>query len=343
MKAAVIERPGVMNVREVPDPVAGEYDCVCQMLYGATCSATDLHMIEGALPFPIPYPTIFGHESVGRIIRVGKRVRHLKVGDLISRVGARDYPDGSLHANWGGFAQLGIARDHRAMREDNCSKADWDGCRVHQVIPAGIDPRAACMIITWRETLSYALRRGVGSGMRVLVIGSGGNGLAFAAHARNLGAAQVALIGSPAREQEGLRAGAGHYLSYRSEKLAEELAAICPDGFDVILDSVGKSGAVNAVLGTLKSGGLVAVYGIDDFDSYGINPLKARGLVRMHGCGDYDEEEAHEMVVRFIREKKLEAEIWLDLEHPFALADIADAMAAVRDRRLVKALVKLSD
>lgn len=341
MKAAVIEHPGVMGVREVPDPTPGEYDCLCQMLYGATCSATDQHMIDGKLPFPILYPTIFGHESVGRVIAVGSKVRNFRMGDLVSRVGAMDYPDGTMHANWGGFAELGLARDHKAMSEDGCPQKEWDWFRTNQVIPADLDPRACCMLITWRETLSYVCRMGLGRGSRVLVIGSGGNGLAFAAHARNLGAAQVCLIGSAARLETGLRAGADIYMDYRNPELAVDIRAVAAEPFDFIVDAVGKKGMLDRVLGLLRPGGMLGVYGIDDFAEYGINPFKAAGTFTIYN-GGYDEEETHGQVLDFMRAGKLDAGVWLDLERPFTLAQIGQAMEAVAARKLVKALVRLS-
>ena len=52
MKAAVVEKPGVLSVRDVPEPVRGPYDCLCEILYGATCTATDLHIIAGTFFAP---------------------------------------------------------------------------------------------------------------------------------------------------------------------------------------------------------------------------------------------------------------------------------------------------
>ncbi|MBN1874169.1 MAG: hypothetical protein JXA33_08050 [Anaerolineae bacterium] len=64
MKAAIIERPGVLTVKEIPMPEVGEYDALCDLLYGATCTGTDQHLIARRFPWPVQYPTILGHESV---------------------------------------------------------------------------------------------------------------------------------------------------------------------------------------------------------------------------------------------------------------------------------------
>ena len=93
MKAAVIEKPGVLVVKEIPVPEVGDYDALCQLLYGATCTGTDQHLIAGRFPWPVSYPTVLGHESVGRVVQVGAKARNFKVGDLISRVGTPPAPD----------------------------------------------------------------------------------------------------------------------------------------------------------------------------------------------------------------------------------------------------------
>ena len=202
MKAALLEKLGSLTVREVADPVPGPYGALCKNLYGATCSGTDLHLIEGRIDWAISVaPTIIGHESVGQVIEVGEKVRNYTVGDLVTRVGAPPAADGSYDATWGGFASLGVATDHWAMAEDGLPEGDWAGATVNQIIPADFDPRACTMMTTWRETLSYITRMGVKEGDKVLVFGSGGVGLSFARHAVNAGARRVDIVGNLARRE----------------------------------------------------------------------------------------------------------------------------------------------
>ena len=342
MRAAVVERPDELVVREVPDPQVGPYDCLCRLLWGATCTGTDQHIISGRFPFGIDYPTILGHESVGRVVKVGPKVRHFKVGDLLTRVGAPASADGSMRTNWGGFAEFGMARDHQAMAADGLGQEQWFAYRVNQVVPTKIDPRAATMIITWRETFSFMTRMGITADSAVLVIGSGGNGLSFVSHARNLGAGSVAMIGSAARGDLARKAGAAHWFDYKSDDLKEQVSEAYPGGVDTLIDAVGKVGQVDRVLSLLKPGGCFSVYGVDDFKQYGINPWMAAGSFSVYH-GGYDEAEVHEQVVDLIQQGKLRAELWLDMDRPFTLDRIDRAFEAVLSRRMVKALVRLSD
>lgn len=342
MKAAVVEKQGVLGVRDnLPDPKPGPYDALCQMLYGATCTGTDQHIIHNRFPWGVKYPTILGHESVGKVLSVGQKVRNLKVGDLVTRVGCPALPEASMNSQWGGFASKGIATDWRAMKDDGLEQAQWNGAMVNQVLPPDTDPRAATMIITWRETLSCSMRLGIGEGSKVLVIGTGGNGLSFAMHARNLGASVVAVAGSAARESAARAAGAAAFADYRDDAAAAKLKEAAPGGYDYLIDVVGKAGDANRYLSMLAKGGSLTVYGLDEFHSYSINPLYGNGDFRIRQVG-YAEAESHDKVVEFLQAGKLDASVFLDLERPYDLDDIPQAFDAIASRKAIKALVKLS-
>lgn len=341
MKAAIVERPGALSVRQIPVPAMGEYDALCRIEFGATCSGTDQHLIHGRFPWPVHYPTVLGHESVGRVTALGARVRNLRVGDLVSRVGTPADPAGAFDVNWGGFVEYGLATDYRAARDDGQPPAAWQGARIHQVIPPDIDPAGATMIITWRETLSFVTRMGVGSGARLLVLGSGGNGLAFAAHAAHRGAARIAMVGSDGRRETALAAGVGEYFDYRAADVQSALRDAQPDGFDFVIDAVGQAGLLDAFLGYAASDGTVAIYGVDDWGACTLNPTRARGSFRFFQ-GGYDEEEAHEAVIAAIRAGALRADLWLGAARPFPLDEIGAAFEAVASRRCVKALVEMN-
>lgn len=340
MKAAIVEKPGVLVVKDVPEPQIGEYDALCKLLYGATCTGTDQHIIFDRMPWRIKYPTILGHESIGRVVEVGQRVRNFQKGNLVTRVGTLPSPNSEFGVTWGGFAEFGIARDHWAMREDGLPRQEWNGFRVNQIVPPEFNPVASTMIITWRETLSYITRMGVGKGTNLLVIGSGGNGLSFAAHAGNLGVARIMMVGNAKRENVAREAGATEYFNYKAENITTLISQVCSEGFDFIIDAVGKKEQIDLFLPLLKPGGTIGIYGIDDYSQCQISPRRARGTFTYYK-GSYDEEETHDKVISFMKKGLLKANLWLDLEHIFLLKDINMAFDAVRGRKMVKALIQL--
>lgn len=341
MKAAIIEQPGELVVREVHEPVAGEYEALCEILYGATCTGTDGHLIHGRFPWGPHYPTVLGHESVGRVIALGSKVRNYRVGDLVTRVGAPASPLGQYASNWGGFAEIGIARDHWAMQADGLPEAEWKGSRWNQVLPSHFDPAAATMLTTWRETLSYLTRMGFKAGKTLLIVGSGGVGLSYAAHAAILGAAQVAMIGAVQRIEAAHALGVTDFFDYHAEKLSDVIRSAYPGGFDFIVDAIGQRNSLNEVLPCVRPGGTVGIYGIDDYWQQQIHPGLARGGFVYYN-GGYDEAETHQRVVEMVLQGKLDARHWLNLDHPFLLEEIGAAFQALERRELVKALIRIA-
>ena len=335
MKAAVVENAGKLNICELPLPALGEYEARCEMLYGSVCAGTDTHLFHFHPPFChwVKLPYILGHESTGRVVAVGTKVRNLKPGDVITRVGCP--PVGGVNIAWGGFAETGIATDWRAMQEDGLT--GWQDKTVQQILPADIDPAVGTLFITWRETLSYSTRMGIRPGVSVLVIGSGGNGLAFVAHARNLGATQVILVGSGKRTADAARAGATANFDYRQADCWQQVQAAVPGGYDFVIDAVGKATITAQGQSCLKPGGTIGIYGLDECGQIKL----ATGSTFTFYNGGYEEAEAHEAVLKFYRAGKLNPSVWFDRQQAFTLANIGKALEAAQNRTLVKPLVKL--
>ena len=343
MKALVVEKPGVLKVMELTEPPMGDYEARCQNLYGTTCTGTDLSVIDGKFAWGNVYPSIIGHETVGRVISVGKKVRNFKVGDLISRVYTRD-TDG-VGLSWGGMSEYGLAVDTQAMWADGIPQEQWDGFRVNQVIPAGvIDPMDATMIITWRENLSWINRMGVSQGDRVLVVGSGANGMSIAACAAIRGGI-VTTVGSAARREPSLRTGIAAYVDYRDQDAVDQLIRDNPARYAYIIDATGTKETLTPYMSMLMEGGTAAVYGMNDFYQYTFNPILGPKSFRFFNsyAGVYDEPETHEEVIDLIRAGTLNASNWLDKEHIFTWDNAPEAYTHVREKRAVKALIKLSD
>ncbi|NLF28398.1 MAG: alcohol dehydrogenase catalytic domain-containing protein [Clostridiales bacterium] len=337
MRAAVATVDRTLEVQTVPIPEIGPYDALVKLTYGATCAGTDQRVIDHGHPRPLRYPGILGHESVGRVLEVGEKVTSFKPGDLIARVGVPETAE--MGACWGGFAQYGVARDWRAMRDAGLGEELWRKARVNRVIPGDIPERAAPMIITWRETLSYATRIGVREGARALVLGSGANALAFIGHAAFAGAS-VSAMGGASREQSARAAGAGGYVDYRDPEAGKRLRALFPDGVNLVIDAIGFPSGMSAALPLLREGAVVGVYGWHARGDYGINPFLSGHSFTVY-CGGYDEPEAHEEVIRRIRIGALDASTYYDMGNPIPLERIRDAYRDLLDRKAVKFLIDL--
>ncbi|MCE1197100.1 zinc-binding dehydrogenase [bacterium] len=339
MAAAVTDGKGSLKVYDVPAPACGDYEAIVRLRFGATCAGTDLGIIKGHHPFPLAYPLILGHESIGEVLEIGKKVRSFHPGDIISRVGTPPVRSLGLGVAWGGFAQYGLATDWRAMERDDMPRDRWEKARVQKIIPPSIDIRDAPMIITWRETLSYARRLGLAPGSCVLVVGSGANALAFVAHFAFEGHRVIAL-GSGKRAADAIRLGAASAIDYRADDMVERLSEACGNRIDAIVDAIGAPAEVGAALPLLAEDGIVAVYGWRGRADYGISPFAARRSFRVY-CGGYDEPETHEEVLRRMAAGALRASDWYDPGQSVPLAEIATAYERLERHEGYKYLIDL--
>jgi D-arabinose 1-dehydrogenase-like Zn-dependent alcohol dehydrogenase len=344
MKALVVESPGVLKVMDLAEPKMGEYEARCEMLYGATCTATDLAIIDNKVGWTkLEYPVIIGHESIGKVVEVGSKVRNFKIGDLIARVYTRE--TNGINLAWGGMAEWGLAVDWKAMKEDGIPEDKWDYYRVNQVIPGElIDPIDATMIITWRENLSWINRMGVKSDDNVLVVGSGGNGMSIAACATTRGA-HVTVIGNESRRKCTMNTGVEAFINYKDRDAIDVLVEKRHRNIDYIIDATGKKETLTPYMSTLREGGTAALYGMNDFATYTIGPVGGPKYFRFFNsyAGIYDEAETHDEVINLIRAEKLDAGNWLDKDNIFTWDNAPNAYDHVRAKKAVKAVIKLSN
>jgi L-iditol 2-dehydrogenase len=303
MKAAVVREIGRVEIEEIPEPVPSPYQAVAEVLCWATCNSTDLSAVKGTIPWMPPLPMILGHETVGRVVSVGSKVRNYKEGDIRLRITAV-YPRetmGEFHSGLGSFTSVGLATDVEAMKADGL---DTSGLVIthflHQAVPPDMAPADAAMIINLREALSWVKALDV-EGKNVLIIGDGPVGLGFAQMAGIRGAQKVTLVGHrDSRLELGRQFGAHHTINSRQEDPLERIQEfVGSPAIDVLIDCVGDRRALAESLVLVRPDGKVAGYGVPK-PSTG-PPVDDPRIVKV----STDEPGAHDEVVRLIQEGRI--------------------------------------
>ncbi|MEZ3158915.1 zinc-binding dehydrogenase [Microbacterium sp. BWT-B31] len=247
----------------MPEPEIGPYDVLVETLAAGVCG-TDRHIVEGTF-YRSAYPAIVGHETLGRVVQTGKDVRYLTPGSLVLRTTAVRPGEqlGEWHSMLGGFAELAVATDVRALTEDGRADLVRPYDRMQRTVPGDFDPLDAGAFIVFKETLSWLRTVGDVAGRRLVVIGTGGAALMFIQIARSLGARQVIVVG---RRQERLQ---------RAKELGADGAIVGADdtpttireltdgeGADLVIDAAGATATLEAIPDALAHGGTLAVYGL---------------------------------------------------------------------------------
>lgn len=128
MKAVIAQGGGRFAFADVPMPQPTDYQCLCKIQACATCSGTDQKIVAEALPWKQSYPGILGHESVGRVIEVGAKVRHIKTGDMFLRPAAVYNGEklGGFHSLWGGFAEYAVGHEFKYTLDRLKGPGSWE-------------------------------------------------------------------------------------------------------------------------------------------------------------------------------------------------------------------------
>jgi threonine dehydrogenase-like Zn-dependent dehydrogenase len=322
VRAVVVRGPNEYGVEDVPEPRYGDYEALVRISHCGICSGTDRHIISGRFPYIAPYPTILGHESIGRIVACGRAVRYLHEGDVVLRpMVAGDM--GSFSSTFGGMAEWGVVNDACAILEDApCTSARLPRpLRYQQVVPADFEPAGVGAFITFKETLSWAQDFGVGPGARVAVLGSGSVGLCFVRVCKLLGAEQVIAVGRHAPPLERAKAmGADAIVNTADVELHQGVrGTLGCQGCTHVIEAVGDNALLQTGLGLLSEGGRIGQYGVPPERSATLDWSTGPGTLSLHFIAP-QEDRVHEQALDCLR---------LGFFDPMALTDAVVPLAEV--------------
>lgn len=244
----------------------GPLDVALDVLYCGVCHS-DLHTARGEWG-GTTFPSVPGHEIVGRVTTVGNLVSKFKIGDMVGvgcmvdscqhckpcADGLEQYCDNGFTGTYGGPEQgtgantYGGYSNKMVVRESfalTISHAYADLASVAPLLCAGI------------TTYSPLRQWGVGPGHKVGIVGLGGLGHMGVKIAAAMGAHVVLFTTSANKREDALRLGAKEVVV---SKNAEEMAGHVGT-FDFILNTVAAPHDLDAFLVLLKLDGTMTLVG----------------------------------------------------------------------------------
>ena len=324
---------------ELPVPSPDDYEVLVKNEGCVFCNTTDKMIIENLFATP-DYPVVFGHESFGTVVKVGKKVKKFKIGDRVicSNAIVNGY-DGTYYSSWGGFAEYGIAGDLDAYLSDGMplDKANAYRARyaANSIIPSEFPREQACLLFPLAETASALKQAGDVKGKTVVVIGTGIVGYFFVFFAKMYGAAHVVCIG---RRQERLEIAAksGADATYIDvAKATNDLKEL--GGADIVFECSGNHRVFENGIPYLKEGGTLALYAVSH----------ERHVIDVSKCPEsfvykrinLDVPSALDFVCELM--KKGQIPVGIFLTHKWNFDEVASAYAEVRKGNVIKGLVEI--
>ena len=243
----------------------GPEDVQIEILYCGVCHS-DLHTARNEWKNTL-YPSVPGHEIVGRVVAVGKEVKGFRIGDFAGvgcmvdscghcascHEGEEQYcangftgtyngPVFGGENTYGGYSQSVVVKQSFVLRVRHEEK---DLARVAPLLCAGI------------TTYSPLRHWGAGPGKRVGIVGLGGLGHMGVKLAHAMGAHVVLFTTSPGKVEDGKRLGADAVCISKDERQMASYA----NSLDFILNTVAAPHDLDAFLNLLKRDGTMTLVG----------------------------------------------------------------------------------
>lgn len=241
-------------------------DVQIEILYCGICHS-DLHLVRNEWKeLPTVYPIVPGHEIVGKVIKVGSKVKKYKVGEIVA-VGCMVDSDGTCPECKEGLEQFcpNMRLTYNAP-DKHLGGVTYGGYsesiivdeRFVLKVPTNLDlAGVAPLLCAGITTYSPLMHAKVKKGDKVGIVGLGGLGHMGVKFAHALGAHVVVFTTSPNKKEDALRLGADEVVVSKNQDEMKKHAG----SFDFILDTISADHDINAYLNLLKRDGKLTLVG----------------------------------------------------------------------------------
>lgn len=341
MKAAVLEKPGYLTVKEVPLQKCGPRDIILKVHACGICGSDVRNYKTGlraAVALPVP-----GHEFTGTVTDVGNEVKRFKIGDLIAA--APDVSCGECYYCRRGW--VNVCDNHRMIG------VDWPGGFAEYVhlpeevlsrgmihhIPDGLSLDDAAMSEPASSVLASQAMAGVTLGSTVLIIGDGPIGCLHIEVARARGASRIIMAGLT-RLKEAERFSPDLLIDAGKENTPEKVKKATGGlGVDVAICANPVAATQQQAVESVRKKGVVVLFGglpktspMTSLDSNRIH----YGEIQVIGSFSY-RAEVHQQALEVIRGGFIDPKKYFTLK--VSLDDINDGFAAALAGKALKVLV----
>lgn len=348
MKATVLHAPGDIRLEEVPDPqLATPRDAIVRVTKACVCGS-DLWNYRG--DNPVTKPMRIGHEFIGVVEEIGAEVATVRQGDFV--VAPFTFSDNTCPPCRSGFPSV---CDHGGIwgRKDEDGRP-VDGAQGQYVrvpladgtlvVVGEHDPALEPSLLTLSDVMGTgwhaATAAGVTPGDTVVVVGDGAVGLCGVLAAATKGAARIIAMSRHAeRSRLATQFGATDIVAERGD---EGVAAVrdltAGVGADAVLECVGTGQSMDTAIAVARPGATVGYVGVP----HGVElPIRTMFSSNVGIAGGVAPARRYlPELIELVTSGRIEPGRVFDLSLP--LSEVAEAYAAMADRRAIKSLLDVA-
>jgi 2-desacetyl-2-hydroxyethyl bacteriochlorophyllide A dehydrogenase len=258
MQAVVFPAPETIAIERVPDPICAPDEVIVQVARCGICG-TDVHIYRNE--YMSDFPLIPGHEFGGVIVEVGKEVTGFQVGQRVA-------VDPNLYCG-----RCDMCRNEMA---NHC--LNWQGVGITRAggfaeyaaaparacyhLPDALDDMQAAFVEPLACVVHAMKRIRILPADPVLILGAGPMGLLLVQALQRMGASHLAVVEKqPARLELARTMGAALAVAPGADQ-DEQLKAIAPRGFGVVIDATGVPAVIEGAFRFLRPRGTYLQFGV---------------------------------------------------------------------------------
>lgn len=325
MKSAIYLGKENIEIRSVPLPEIGENDVLIKNIYSSICGTDVAVYQQGAQTgHKIDIGKEFGHETISRIVAVGKNVTDFTIGERVYPYPRYAKGDTRRAGTIGGFSEY--IKIPNAKRNYSLYSVDSE-----------ISDKTACLIEPFTVGCRAARRTEPKKGENFAVFGCGTIGIATAIALKYFGAGKIMLC-----DLSDFRLKIAEHLGFKTCNTAKN--DFCENAKKYFGEACSLSGVTANIDGMIDASGSEAILSLfmeygkieSRFTSVAVNKA-IRKLDLLHltfaqksiiGSGGYMPEDVHD-VIKIMKSKKWDIE--KIITHEFPLVRLEEALKTAGD------------
>ncbi|MFW5988517.1 MAG: NAD(P)-dependent alcohol dehydrogenase [bacterium] len=281
MKAALMTEPGKIKTVEKDVPEIKDNEVLVKIEHVGLCGS-DLHYYQhGRIgDFVVEKPIILGHESAGRVVKIGKNTENLKVGDLVSL--EPGIPCGECEFCKTGKYNLcpdveflatppydGAFSEYLAYPENMCFK-----------LPEGMDTVEGALIEPLAVGFHASNQAEAQIGETAVILGAGCIGLVTLMSLIARGVTEVYIVDLiDLRLEKAEEIGAAKALNAKDVDVVEEIMNLTDnEGVSIVIETAGSRITAQQTVDLVKRGGKIVLVGMaaDPMIEFDFGKLQAK-------------------------------------------------------------------
>lgn len=331
MKAAILKKPRVLTVEDIPKPEYNDNEILIRIKEVGICGSDVHYYNEGRIgDFIVKEPIVLGHESSGIVEEIGKNVKGLEIGDRVAI-------EPGIPCKSCNYCKEG--KYHLCPNIRFLATPPYNGAFVEYLtydpdfvfkLPEELSFTSGAMIEPLSVAYNACMRANILPGQTLLIMGAGPIGLSILEVSKTFGASKIYITDiDDYRLKVAAENGAYQSINVKKKDILRELE---DEKIDVVIEASGAESSIVKSIKLAKNGGKVVWVGMGrdeikiPYSEVTSKDLTLKGIFRYKNT--------YPPVINLLTQKKIKIDYIIS--HRFSIDDIQEAFELLNNKNVNK-------